>query len=122
MVVGTVVAKLREPGFLEHVSAMGARFRQGFERLRAAHQGIVEGYRRLGLMMALEARSEEQGTALMGSAIRNGLLAVASHNRPSALQVMPPLVISAAEVDEVLDRLDHALAEMEDRAGPKVRL
>ena len=114
VVVETVVGKLREPGFLAHVSAMGARFREGFEGLRSRHPDTVTGYRQLGLMMALETRGEGQGVALMRSAIRNGLLAVASHNRPSALQVMPPLVISPEEVDEVIERLDRALAEMQD--------
>lgn len=42
----------------------------------------------------------------------HGLLAIFALNRQSTLQVMPPLTISEAEAEEVLERLDAAVAAM----------
>ena len=42
----------------------------------------------------------------------HGLMAIFAFNRQSTLQIMPPLVISAEEIDEVLERLDAAVAAM----------
>ena len=63
-------------------------------------------------MMALQTHSDEQGIDLARQAIAHGVLAIFANNRRSALIVMPPLVISAAEVDEVLAGLDAALAQV----------
>jgi acetylornithine/succinyldiaminopimelate/putrescine aminotransferase len=109
-VVAAVVDRLLEPGFLDHVVEMGARLEQGFADLCERHPGMLAGYRAKGLMTALEAHSDEQGFALMRGALEHGVLAIFANNRRSALIVMPPLVISAEEVDEVLERLDAALA------------
>jgi acetylornithine/succinyldiaminopimelate/putrescine aminotransferase len=61
-------------------------------------------------MMALQTHSDEQGIELARQSIENGVLAIFANNRRSALIVMPPLVISAEEVDEVLGGLDAALS------------
>jgi acetylornithine/succinyldiaminopimelate/putrescine aminotransferase len=65
-------------------------------------------------MMALQTHSEEPGIELARQSIENGVLAIFANNRRSALIVMPPLVISEGEVDEVLSGLDAALSAMAD--------
>ena len=63
-------------------------------------------------MLALETRSEAAGLELTQQCFANGLLAIFAFNRQSTLQIMPPLVIAADEVDEVLERLGAAVAAM----------
>jgi acetylornithine/succinyldiaminopimelate/putrescine aminotransferase len=46
----------------------------------------------------------------MLAAIDLGVLAVWANNRQETLLVMPPLVIGASEIGEVLDGLDRAAA------------
>jgi 4-aminobutyrate aminotransferase-like enzyme len=61
-------------------------------------------------MRALDTQSAELGLELTKQCFAHGLLAIFAFNNQSTLQVMPPLVISAEEVDEVLDRLGAAVA------------
>ena len=91
---------------------MGERFRDGFDELCRCYPETLDGYRAKGLMMALQTHSDEQGVGLARQSIENGVLAIFANNRRSALIVMPPLVISEGEVDEVLGGLDAALSAM----------
>jgi acetylornithine/succinyldiaminopimelate/putrescine aminotransferase len=111
-VVESVARRVADPEFLNHVERMGSRFEAGFLELKDNYPDRVSGHRARGLMMALETHSEEQGLELTRCCIAEGLLAIFANNRRSALLVMPPLVISADEVDEVLSKLDAAVAAM----------
>jgi putrescine aminotransferase len=111
-VVEALVERLEEPGLLDHVEEMGERLAAGLERLVAEHPDRLAGHRGLGLMRALETRSDELGLELTRRCFENGLLAIFAFNRQSTLQIMPPLVISAEEIDEVLERLEQAVVAM----------
>ena len=110
VVVGEVAARVADPAFLAQVTRMGERFGAGFEDLRRRHPRKLAGHRAKGLMMALQTHSDEQGIELARRSIEHGVLAIFANNRRSALIVMPPLVISEDEADEVLEGLDAALA------------
>jgi hypothetical protein len=60
----------------------------------------------------VETRSDALGFELTKQCFRHGVLAIFAFNRQSTLQVMPPLAISAEEVDEALERLGGAVAAM----------
>jgi acetylornithine/succinyldiaminopimelate/putrescine aminotransferase len=110
VIVEAVVSRVSEPEILDHVAEMGERFRKGFDELCRCYPETLAGHRGRGLMMALQTHSDEQGIELARQSIENGVLAIFANNRRSALIVMPPLVISAEEVDEVLGGLDAALS------------
>ena len=112
VIVEAVAERVGEAGFLDHVREMGDRLEVGFEDLCRRHPRRLAGYRAKGLMAALQTHSDGQGMELARRSIEHGVLAIFANNRRSALIVMPPLVISADEVDEVLERLDAALAAM----------
>jgi putrescine aminotransferase len=107
-VVEAVVGKVTEPGFLDHVNEMGTRLAAGFDRLCAAHPRLLVGHRGLGLMRALDTVSPEACYRLMLEAIDGGLLVVWANNKQETLLVMPPLVVEADEIDEILHVLDGA--------------
>jgi acetylornithine/succinyldiaminopimelate/putrescine aminotransferase len=111
-VLEAVVDRYRDGALLDHVEAAGERLAAGLDELVSRHPERLAGHRGLGLMLALETPSQEHGLALARECFRHGLLAIFAFNRKSTLQVMPPLVISLAEVDEVLERLDAAVAAM----------
>jgi len=111
-VVEAVIAEVSRPGFLEHVREMGDRLSAGFAHLCERYPSILTGHRGLGLMRVRDTHSEAQGAQLMMGTIANGVLAIIANNRKQSLLVMPPLVISASEVDEILTGLDRALASM----------
>jgi 4-aminobutyrate aminotransferase-like enzyme len=61
-------------------------------------------------MRALDTHSDALGLELTKQCFAHGLLAIFAFNHQATLQVMPPLVISAEEIDEVLERLGAAVA------------
>ena len=112
--LGCVVAlatldQISEPGFMQHVQAMGERFERGFVALRARYPSVA-GWRRRGLMIGFELAESRMGPALAAALARNGVLAIFAKHRPSTLQIKPPLIIQPAEVDFVLEAMDRALA------------
>ena len=113
VIVREVVKKLTEPGFLDHVNNMSRHFKLGFDDLCARFPDKLVEHRGLGLMLALETHSEKQGFELMRQAFAHRILAIYANNRRSSLLIMPPLVISSDEVDEVLSGLEASLKAME---------
>jgi acetylornithine/succinyldiaminopimelate/putrescine aminotransferase len=116
-VIEAVVDRYQDPDLLPHVNEMGARLRAGLEALVEQHPDRLVEVRGLGLMLALETRSDALGLELTKQCFRHGVLAIFAFNRQSALQVMPPLTISAEEIDEVLGRLGAAVAALTPPEG-----
>jgi acetylornithine/succinyldiaminopimelate/putrescine aminotransferase len=105
------------PGFLAHVEALAAAFRDGVRELQERHRGFVKGLRQLGLLMGLELRDGECGPRLTRAAYDEDILLVWANNDPSVCQLLPPLVMPLDDVPWVLERLDRALLAA-GREGP----
>jgi acetylornithine/succinyldiaminopimelate/putrescine aminotransferase len=110
VIAQAVVEQVTTPGFLAHVCEMGDRLAAGFDELCDRHPGLLVGHRGLGLMRALDTVSSEACSRFMLAAIEAGVLAIWANNRQETLLVMPPLVINAGEIDEILDGLGRAAA------------
>lgn len=100
-----------EPGFLEHVQAMAARFAAGFDDLQSRYP-IVAEVRQRGLMIGFELAEDAMGPAMSMLLAQNGVLAVFANHRPGTIQILPPLIIQPDEVDFVLEALDRSLAQL----------
>ncbi len=100
------------PGFLEHVRGMGDRFASGFAALQEKHPAVLKGWNRHGLMIGLILADDGCGPRMSRALAERGVIAVFSGFNRHILQLMPPLIIQPAEVDEVLDALDGALEEI----------
>jgi len=102
------VRALADPALLAHVERVGAQFRAGLERLAARHAFIRE-VRGLGLILG--AVLDQPGQPIVERCREAGLLINCTADR--VLRFVPPLVVTAAEVDEgltILDRALHALS------------
>ena len=118
-----VIRYIEEHGVLENVEVVGARLRERLEGLRDRFP-IVGDVRGLGLFCAVEfdagrAGAElgvpvSVGTAVHRAARRHGLLL---RGTPAAVALAPPLVTTAAEADEMADRLGDAIEEVSERLG-----
>ncbi len=109
--------EVSKPEFLAHVNAMGERFAAGFAQLREAHPEVLVGVRQKGLMIALQLANTSCGPLMTKALAERGMLALFAHYDPAALQVMPPLIISDAEVDEVVEAMDGALGAVGEALG-----
>lgn len=80
--------------------ALGARMRARFEEALAGENRVVE-VRGLGLMIGIELA--EPAPDLVGRALAAGLLLNVTQER--VVRLLPPLVLSDTEADEVVDRV-----------------
>jgi acetylornithine/succinyldiaminopimelate/putrescine aminotransferase len=97
---------MAEPALLANVEARGAQLRRGLEDARHAHACIkeVRGPR----AHPRRGASTVPGQPVVERCRETGLLINCTADR--VLRFLPPLVVTAAEVDEALGVLDRALA------------
>lgn len=106
-VVSSEVLKISaSEDFLNHVNLLAEQFRQ---QLSNVHQKPMTGFQQKGLMMALELNSDIAGPVLTKTAYDQGLLMIYANNRPSAVQFLPPLIMQAEQIPELIERLIKAL-------------
>jgi acetylornithine aminotransferase len=101
-----------KPSFLNHVQQVADIFSAGFERLKDKYPGFLVGLRQLGLMMGIEMVNEYCGPLFTKTAYDNDLLSVYANNDPRIAQLLPPLIIDHSLAEEILERVDHSLADV----------
>jgi acetylornithine/N-succinyldiaminopimelate aminotransferase len=102
-----VVEAITEPGFLARVTQAGAVLTRHLQALSVRHH--CGGIRGKGLLLALDLR-RSIGPAVVQKALERGLLINAP--RPDTLRFMPALNVSDAEIGQMADILDAALADV----------
>lgn len=102
-----VLSVIAEDGLLEHTSAMGERLHAGLRKLVG---GVAVQARGRGLVQGLELDSAAHATAFVDKARAAGLLVNAVQGK--TLRFVPPLIVSAAEVDEALATTEQVLATL----------
>ena len=100
------------PGFLDQVSRIGGRLRQGLEGLVASHPDVFEGVRGEGLMLGLKCKLAPAEVVKAGYA-EQVLVVPAADN---VVRLLPPLNLTEAEVEEGLRRLDAAATRLQPAA------
>ncbi len=100
-----VITTVGAPGFLERVRQAAQRLRTGLDRLQADFPALFSGVRGSGLMIGLVLAKGHQGRAKEFTRIteEQGLLTLMAG--PDVVRLLPPLVVSDAEIDEALRRL-----------------
>jgi putrescine aminotransferase len=100
-----------------HAEAMGKRFRNGFDRLLNDYPELLLEVRQKGLMMGLQYTNESIGPRMTKKMADRNIIAIYTGNDPSICRLMPPLVITPQEVDEVLNALEDSMKELSGEAG-----
>ena len=112
------VSELLERGLVDNARRMGERLQRGLTALAEKHECIVE-VRGEGLLLAVEfaqgratrepfPESLKFGGRVHRAARKRGLLI---REGPTFVVVAPPLVVTEAEVDEIVDLMDHAIGD-----------
>ena len=89
-----------------HALRMGAYLESKLEELRSARPDAVKGVRGMGLLLALQLQSPI-APAVVAAANEEGVLL--NPVLPDAVRFMPPLIITEADVDECVAKLDRAV-------------
>ena len=98
-----VLDVVEEPGFLERVVGLGERFADGLS-------GLPFGLRQRGLMMGLAFPVPGGGMVATRMLYDAGVFATYANNDPSVLQLLPPLVLSDEEADDIISRIRSTLS------------
>ncbi|WP_338430737.1 aspartate aminotransferase family protein [Synechococcus elongatus] len=94
---------------LANVQARGEQLRSGLQELVDRYPNLLAGVRGWGLINGLVLRNDPTVTpiALVKAAIEQGLLLVPAG--AEVVRFVPPLIVSAAEIDEALAMTERAL-------------
>jgi predicted acetylornithine/succinylornithine family transaminase len=99
-----VLDELVGGGLLAHIGRIGRHFEQRLKAIAAKHP-IVKEVRGRGLMWGLDLTRD--AGPVVPAALERGV--VVNRTAETVVRLLPPLVITEAEADEGLDRLDAAL-------------
>ena len=98
---------LLDDDFLAGVREMGEYFRAQLRALGETHPGVIKEVRGMGLMIGCELTGSSKAVA--AELLKQGVLinSIGEH----VLRLVPPLVISKAEIDEFIPQLEVALTK-----------
>jgi predicted acetylornithine/succinylornithine family transaminase len=102
-----VLEQLMEHGLLEHVRTVGDHFERRLRTLALQHPVIVD-VRGAGLMRGVELSID--ATPVVDLARSRGLLV--NRTNEKVVRMLPPLTITAADLDRAVDILDAVLASV----------
>jgi acetylornithine/N-succinyldiaminopimelate aminotransferase len=90
-----------------HIGDAGAKFEQALLDLQRKHK-VVTAVRGAGLMRGLELAVDAQ--PVVAAALQAGLLV--NRTAEKVVRMLPPLIVTAAEIDEAASILDRALSSV----------
>ncbi|MCL6431094.1 MAG: aspartate aminotransferase family protein [Anaerolineae bacterium] len=108
-----VLSIIAEPGFLDHVRWIAGLLQEGLAVLQRRHPALLVEVRQRGMMIGLKMASEACGPLMTLAGFHHGLLTVYANNDRSVSQLLPPLIITEEQVDEILTALDGMLGWVE---------
>src|SRR5687768_2741990 len=109
--------KLLKDSLVANAAAVGAHLLEGLRELQNKH-ALIGDVRGKGLMIGIELvrnrqtkeRAVDERSALVQAMFRRGVLVLGAGK--SAVRLAPPLVLSKAQADSVLEVFDDAVAEV----------
>ena len=96
---------------MSYYKVLGVKETATDSQIRDAYRNAVRRVHPDTATTLSDTASSEIGKQLRHAAVRNGLISFTAPFRPEFLQIWPPLTITAAEIDELLLRLGHAVQE-----------
>jgi acetylornithine/N-succinyldiaminopimelate aminotransferase len=104
-VAQTVFRKIADPTFLAHVREVGDYLGEALADLQAARPNVVLEVRGRGLMRGVVINGS--ASAVREAAHNEGLLIATAGD--DVLRLVPPLILTRAQVDEAVEKLTRAL-------------
>ena len=110
---GAVLDVVLAEGFLDEVARKGLLLRQRLAQLADLHPGVIETVRGEGLMFGLKLRAPV-GDFVVAARKAKLLTVPAGEN---VVRLLPPLIVSDADIAEAVARLDAACASIEQASA-----
>jgi acetylornithine/succinyldiaminopimelate/putrescine aminotransferase len=109
----SVLETILEEGVLENCRKVGSYLREGLEGLASRHPGLVREVRGRGLLQAMDLTVP--GGSIVEGCMGRGLLINCTAD--TVLRFLPPLIVTEADVDEMLETLGSVLAATSAEGG-----
>jgi 4-aminobutyrate aminotransferase len=112
---------IKEEGLLENATRMGRRLTEQLEEMQEEFP-VIGDLRGLGLMIATEFTSEdgtpatEAAKAVVKACLERGLMLLTCGPWNNTVRWIPPLIVSADQVDEAVGVFRDALSEVKGSA------
>ncbi len=100
-------------GFLESVQQRALTLKQKLARLKDEHPAVIEDIRGAGLMMGIKCKVPN--TELQAAALGQHLLTIGAGD--NVLRLLPPLIVTDADIADAVNRLDRACRALEAKAA-----
>lgn len=110
-ITSVMLSLVSEADFLANVRARGVQFEKALQKFKATFPFIAK-IRGRGLMWGIEFVDPRLGMLYTKKMIEHGIFADYCGNHEQTVKIMPPLIISEEQLDEVLQRLEKALKSM----------
>jgi acetylornithine/N-succinyldiaminopimelate aminotransferase len=101
------------PGFLDSVLQRALLLKQKLAALKDQHPSIIADIRGAGLMMGIKCKVPN--TAFQAAAMDQHLLTIGAGD--NVVRLLPPLVVTDADITEAVDKLDRACRALEAKAA-----
>ena len=98
-------------GFLDNVSRQALLLKQRLAELKDLYPTVIEGVRGAGLMIGIKCKVPN--TALQAAALAEHLLVIGAGD--NVVRLLPPLVITEADVGEAVSKLEKACRKLAGR-------
>ena len=80
------------------------------------YPNVVQELRGRGLMIGIEFQTNELGYEVAKGLFKHGVLVAGTLINAKSIRIEPPLIISREQMDQVVERLDKVLAEVDQMA------
>lgn len=103
-----VLDTVPKPEFLARVEVLGAYFKQKLKGLQKKYPAYVVDVRGTGLILGAELASGEHGRDIVNACLEKG--AIINCTAGKVLRFIPPLIITEAQIDEVVALVDEVIS------------
>lgn len=108
-----VLDELVSGGLLAHIGRVGQHFEMRLKEMAARHP-VIKDVRGAGVMRGLELNMD--AAAIVPAGLKHGV--VVNRTAENVIRMLPPFVITEAELDEGLARLELALRDITGQGTP----
>jgi acetylornithine/N-succinyldiaminopimelate aminotransferase len=102
------IRTINELNLLDNATKMGEYWKSKLELLCAKYE-FIDSPRGIGLMRAVNVK-HGLGASIVQSAMEHGLLL--NSTAPDTIRMLPPLILTKADIDEATELLDKTLAQV----------
>ena len=101
-----------EENIVEQAAANGEYFIEQLKEIAARHTDIYANITGKGLLIGQHFVNDDVGYAVASGLFKRGVLISGTLNNSRVIRVEPPLVITRAEIDTILNRLEDTIQEI----------